>query len=130
MIEVENQLYYRILHSQFFSHHILFASGSPEENVPNLASPPPGRASADPADPEVETTEQRSEQVSRTYEGLVQLVGTYWVLFVVAAFLMVMLMGDPGLLKTVYVVFFFYFMITYQVIGSWEPSTVLLRCGR
>ena len=64
--------------------------------------------------PEIGRLEHTDERVSLT-EGLKQLVGTYWVLMVVVAFLLVLMLGDPGLLKTVYLIFFFYFMITYQV---------------
>ena len=35
---------------------------------------------------------------------------------VVGAFLLVMLTGDPSLLKSIYLVCFFLFMVTYQVI--------------
>jgi hypothetical protein len=42
---------------------------------------------------------------------------TYWVLAVVGAFLLVTLTGEPSALKTVYLVGFFIFMITYQVRG-------------
>jgi len=43
----------------------------------------------------------------------------YWVLAVVGAFLLVTLAGQPSLLKTVYLVFFFIFLITYQVCLRW-----------
>ena len=43
------------------------------------------------------------------------LLSNYWVLVVVAAFLLVSLSGEPNMLKTVYLIFFFVFLITYQV---------------
>ena len=43
------------------------------------------------------------------------LLSNYWVLVVVAAFLLVFLSGEPNMLKTVYLIFFFVFLITYQV---------------
>ena len=43
------------------------------------------------------------------------LLSTYWVLVVVGAFLLVILTGQPSLLKTVYLIFLFVFLITYQV---------------
>ena len=58
---------------------------------------------------------QRRVRVVDKYAGLVQLMGTYWVLAVVGAFLLVILTGDPGFLKTVYLVWFFYLIMTYQV---------------
>ena len=52
---------------------------------------------------------------SKIYSSLEQLLRTYWVLVVVGAFLLVFLSGDPSLLKTVYLIFFFVFLVTYQV---------------
>ena len=40
---------------------------------------------------------------------------TYWILVVVGAFLLVILVGNPSLLKSVYVAFFFVFLLLYQV---------------
>ncbi len=64
-------------------------------------------------DPSVEI-QQREKDMGK-YKGLLQLVGTYWVLAVMGAFLLVFLSGEPGLLKTVYLIFFFYLILTYQV---------------
>ena len=44
------------------------------------------------------------------------LLSSYWILVVVAAFLLVFLAGEPNLFKTIYLVFFFIFLFTYQVI--------------
>ena len=44
------------------------------------------------------------------------LLSTYWILVVVAAFLLVFLSGEPSVLKTVYLIFFFLFLVMYQVI--------------
>lgn len=52
-----------------------------------------------------------SELVKSTYA----LLSSYWVLVVVVAFLLVFLSGEPSLLKTIYLIFFFVFLITYQV---------------
>ena len=52
---------------------------------------------------------------SHFYVSLKLLLSTYWVLVVVGAFLLVILTGQPSLLKTVYLIFFFVFLITYQV---------------
>lgn len=71
-----------------------------------------GTASPD-MDPSVEI-QQRTMAMDR-YKGLLQLVGTYWILAVVGAFLLVFLSGEPGFLKTVYLIFFFYLILTYQV---------------
>ncbi|CAI8013642.1 Piezo-type mechanosensitive ion channel component 1 [Geodia barretti] len=43
------------------------------------------------------------------------LLSTYWILVVVAAFLLVFLSGEPSVLKTVYLIFFFLFLVMYQV---------------
>ena len=43
------------------------------------------------------------------------LISSYWILVVVAAFLLVFLSGEPNVLKTVYLIFFFLFLVTYQV---------------
>lgn len=43
------------------------------------------------------------------------LLSKYWVLVVVAAFLFVFLSGEPNLFKMIYLIFFFVFLITYQV---------------
>lgn len=48
---------------------------------------------------------------------MIRLLRTYWVLAVVGAFLLVTLTGEPSALKTVYLICFFIFMITYQVRG-------------
>lgn len=52
-----------------------------------------------------------SELVKSTYA----LLSSYWVLVVVVAFLLVFLSGEPSLFKTIYLIFFFVFLITYQV---------------
>lgn len=54
---------------------------------------------------------------SKIYLSIQRLLRTYWVLAVVGAFLLVTLTGEPSALKTVYLVCFFIFMITYQVRG-------------
>ena len=53
---------------------------------------------------------------SQLYSSGYRLLCTYWVVVLVGAFLLVMLAGEPSLLKCVYLVFFFLFMVTYQVI--------------
>ena len=63
----------------------------------------------------VEQSLARREYAMDKYRGLFLVVGTYWVLVVVGAFLLVFLTGQPGLLKTVYLFFFFYLILTYQV---------------
>jgi len=55
------------------------------------------------------------EQKDQLYRNLRQLIATYWVLPVVGAFLFVILSGEPSFLKVIFLVSFFYFMITYQV---------------
>lgn len=52
-----------------------------------------------------------SELVKSTYA----LLSSYWVLVVIVAFLLVFLSGEPSLFKTIYLIFFFVFLITYQV---------------
>lgn len=61
------------------------------------------------------STANRKMLSSRLYVFLEEILSTYWVLAVVGAFLLVTLPGDPSLLKTVYLIFFFVFLITYQV---------------
>ena len=53
---------------------------------------------------------------SRFYSSIYCLLCTYWVVVVVGAFLLVILTGEPSALKCVYLVSFFLFMITYQVL--------------
>lgn len=52
---------------------------------------------------------------SELFRSCYTLLKTYWVLVVVAAFLLVFLTGEPNLFKTIYLIFFFVFLITYQV---------------
>lgn len=66
--------------------------------------------------PRMESPDQVAHR-AQAYEGLRQLIATYWVLLVVGAFLLVIMSGDPSFLKTIYLVFFFIFMITYQVLN-------------
>ena len=47
--------------------------------------------------------------------SLFQLLSTYWVLMVVAAFLLVALTGSPNIFTAIYLVCFFLFLCTYQV---------------
>ena len=68
-----------------------------------------GRGTPDAED--VETAVARA----KVYKSAYRLVSTYWILLVLGAFLLVTLAGPPSLLKTVYLIFFFLFMITYQV---------------
>lgn len=74
-----------------------------------LCTSTPGRDT--PVEEDPETTASRA----KVYKSAYRLVSTYWVLVVLGAFLLVTLAGRPSLLKTVYLVFFFLFMITYQV---------------
>ena len=53
---------------------------------------------------------------SRLYSSIYHLLCTYWVVVVIGAFLLVVLIGEPSVLKCVYLVGFFLFMITYQVL--------------
>ena len=67
-------------------------------------------------------------QRAELYKGLWQLVATYWILVVVGAFLLVTMTGDPSFFKLVYLLFFFYFMITYQVrVGILDWRQCLLQ---
>ena len=52
---------------------------------------------------------------SEVFKSASAVFSGYWVLLVVAAFLLVTLSGEPNLFKTIYLVFFFVFLITYQV---------------
>ena len=79
--------------------------------VPNCYTLP-DPTSDDPTTGQVSKTQLVS---SHFYTSLKRLLSTYWVLAVVGAFLLVILTGQPSLLKTVYLVFFFIFLITYQV---------------
>ena len=49
------------------------------------------------------------------YRDLLLVMRTYWVLAVVGAFLLVILVGEPSVLKSVYLLFLFIFFIFYQV---------------
>lgn len=73
----------------------------------------PGTESPDIASPEL------ISERAKLYEGLRQLIATYWVLVVMGSFLLVILLGDPSLFKVVYLIFFFLFLIIYQVSVVW-----------
>ena len=81
--------------------------------LPLLHLPDPN--SEDPTSEDSPTTDQAQLARSHFYKSLKLLLSTYWVLVVVGAFLLVILIGQPSLLKTVYLIFFFVFLITYQV---------------
>lgn len=66
--------------------------------------------------PDIESPEILRQRAA-LYEGLRQLIATYWVLVVVGSFLLVILVGDPSLFKVVYLFFFFTFLVIYQVCG-------------
>ena len=71
----------------------------------------------DPTSDDPTTDQVHNAQLVRShfYVSLKLLLSTYWVLVVVGAFLLVILTGQPSLLKTVYLIFLFVFLITYQV---------------
>ena len=73
--------------------------------------------------PELETPEHLRQR-AQLYEGLRQVIATYWVLLVVGAFLLVFLSGDPSFFKAIYVFFFFIFMISYQASFVWGKGGV------
>ena len=50
------------------------------------------------------------------YLELKLLLTSYWILVVVLAFVLVILTGEPSILKSVYLIFFFIFLFLYQVI--------------
>ena len=92
---------------------------------PLLHLPDPN--SEDPNSEDSPTTDQtHNAQLVRShfYMSLKLLLSTYWVLVVVGAFLLVILTGQPSLLKTVYLIFFFVFLIIYQVCSMIEPPEV------
>ena len=62
-----------------------------------------------------DSTKAANEARLAIYYSMIRLLRTYWVLAVVGAFLLVTLTGEPSALKSVYLIFFFIFMITYQV---------------
>ena len=73
-------------------------------------------ASSDTDSPELtDSVKAANAARSKIYLSVQRLLRTYWVLAVVGAFLLVTLTGEPSALKTVYLVCFFIFMITYQV---------------
>ena len=49
------------------------------------------------------------------YRDLLLVMRTYWVLAVVSAFLLVILVGEPSVIKSVYLLFLFIFFLFYQV---------------
>lgn len=63
-----------------------------------------------------ESTKSTKEARAKIYSSILNVIRTYWVIAVVGAFLLVILTGEPSALKTVYLVCFFIFLITYQVI--------------
>ena len=75
-------------------------------------APPTDHEEADPTDSHVSQSELAR---SKIYSSLKELFSTYWVLVVIGAFLLVFLTGTPSLLKTIYLIFFFVFLVTYQV---------------
>ena len=81
---------------------------------------------SDPTSNDPTTSQVSKAQLvtSHFYTSLKLLLSTYWVLAVIGAFLLVTLAGQPSLLKTVYLVFFFIFLITYQVCWSWDVLQV------
>lgn len=64
----------------------------------------------------IKSSNATKEAHSQVYASVYRLLCTYWVVVVVGAFLIVMLTGQPSVLKCVYLVCFFLFMVTYQVI--------------
>lgn len=70
----------------------------------------PGRVAGEEAAPTVAETLR-----SKLYHSALPLCSNYWVLLVIGAFLLVTLTGEPNLFKTIYLIFFFVFLITYQV---------------
>ena len=101
------------------------APPSPLLHLPDPTSEDPN--SEDPNSEDSPTTDQtHNAQLVRShfYTSLKLLLSTYWVLVVVGAFLLVILTGQPSLLKTVYLIFFFVFLIIYQVCSMLEPPEV------
>ena len=78
---------------------------------------------ADPPSELTDSTKAANAARSKIYSSIVRLLRTYWVLAVVGAFLLVTLTGEPSALKIIYLIFFFIFMITYQVRGTKFKST-------
>lgn len=65
---------------------------------------------------EEETTPTAAETLrTQLYHSVLPLLSNNWVLLVIGAFLLVTLTGEPNVFKTIYLVFFFVFLITYQV---------------
>ena len=67
----------------------------------------------------IEGANEASTVIQRMSSELVRsgytLLSNYWVLVVVSAFLLLFLSGEPNMFKTIYLIFFFVFLVTYQV---------------
>ena len=72
-----------------------------------------------------ESTKINQDARKHIYTTVYHLMCTYWVVVVVGAFLLVMLTGAPSALKSIYLIFFFVFMITYQVIQMTGVKLIL-----
>ena len=62
-----------------------------------------------------DTDAETSNTTTLLYMQLKLLLTSYWILVVVLAFVLVILAGEPSILKSVYLVFFFVFLLLYQV---------------
>ena len=113
-VYANTMLFYLCIHRYTcISAHLMCVTAPPS---PLLYLPDPN--SEDPNSEDPPTTDQvHNAQLVRShfYTSLKLLFSTYWVLVVVGAFLLVILTGQPSLLKTIYLIFFFVFLITYQV---------------
>ena len=102
------------------AHFCVMAPPSPLLHLPDPNSEDPNSEDS----PTTDQTHNAQLVRSHFYMSLKLLLSTYWVLVVVGAFLLVILTGQPSLLKTVYLVFFFVFLIIYQVRSMIEPPEV------
>ncbi len=59
--------------------------------------------------------ESTPSTVSKLYAEVYLGLTTYWIVVVLGAFLVVILVGQPSVLKTVYLVFLYVFFLIYQV---------------
>jgi hypothetical protein len=66
-----------------------------------------------------EEFESRTAAFDWLYKYLQKVFMDYWALAIVMAFLLVILAGNPSILKSVYIVFLFIFLTTYQIFKSW-----------